>query len=200
MTKTFLIQIGTGVVGGALLRQVKATARPDLVYAGIFNSSSGLFDPAGLPDLDAPMSKSVTATDAIARVRPPFVVVDATGSGATLPLLKQALVRGGAVVTANKRPLAGAQSDYDELVGTGRVSSRPPSAPGFQSFAPFKTSLLPAIQSSASKAASVALSATSARSSKPAASSPKSWPKSELRVSPNPTRARIWPEPTLPAR
>ncbi|MDF2461187.1 MAG: hypothetical protein K0S68_590 [Candidatus Saccharibacteria bacterium] len=118
---TYIIQIGTGVVGGALLHQIRAAARPDLVYAGIFDINGGVFDPGGLKDLDAPKSKDVLAADAIAKVKLPFVLVDATGSHSTLPLVKQALARGGAAVTPNKRNLAGAQSDYDELVGSGRM-------------------------------------------------------------------------------
>jgi aspartokinase/homoserine dehydrogenase 1 len=51
----------------------------------------------------------------------PFVLVDATGAHSTLPFVKQALRRGGAAVTPNKRNLAGAQSDFDELVGSGRM-------------------------------------------------------------------------------
>ena len=121
MTKTYLIQIGTGVVGGALLRQVRAIARPDLVYAGIFDTDGGLFNAAGLTDLGAPKSKSVTIAHALKAVQRPFVLVDATGSHSTLPFVKQALARGGCAVTPNKRNLAGAQSDYDELEGSGRI-------------------------------------------------------------------------------
>jgi len=43
------------------------------------------------------------------------IVVDASGANGTAPLLLQALERGGAVVTANKKPMADRQHMWDQM-------------------------------------------------------------------------------------
>ena len=126
----YLLQLGVGNVGGALRRQIieqRSTlignSGINLAYAGLFTSEGGVFDPAGLTDaavLDFDAGTNIPAEQCIELMPTPFVVIDTTSSNATIPLIKQALSRGGYVVTANKKPLTGSQSDFDDLLTVGK--------------------------------------------------------------------------------
>lgn len=125
----YLLQLGVGNVGNALRKQViaqKAKILRDhginLVYCGLFTSEGGIFEPSGMDDaavLGFEHGTEKSAEQCIAALPSPFIVIDTTSSHATSPLLLQALVRGGSVVTANKKPLSGAQADFDALVQAG---------------------------------------------------------------------------------
>lgn len=57
------------------------------------------------------------ARQAIAALGDGAIIVDVTASGATTPLLIEALSNGQKVVAANKKPFSSEQSSYDALVG-----------------------------------------------------------------------------------
>lgn len=113
-----LLHLGVGNVGGALVAQILA-AKTDLAYCGLFTVDGGIFEHGGLsPEQIAAFPGSAGAIDVAHCIRDipaPFVLIDTTATDKTLPLLKQALGRGGAVVMSNKKPLSGAGSDFDEL-------------------------------------------------------------------------------------
>ncbi len=124
--KYYLLQLGVGKVGGALRQQIiqqKAALLKrfgiDLVYAGLFTSRGGIFEPTGLTDQAVLGFTGATTHDpqrVIESSQTPFIIIDTTSSDSTTPLLKLALARGNTVVTANKKPLAGSQSDFDDLL------------------------------------------------------------------------------------
>jgi homoserine dehydrogenase len=126
-----VLQLGVGNVGRALVGQIlseraelKSRRNLEIVFCGLFNVNTGAFSTAGLTaDQINSFPDSAGHEDpatAIAQMPKPFVVVDATSSAATLPLLQSALRRGGAAVLANKKPLAGLQSDFDALMRAGK--------------------------------------------------------------------------------
>lgn len=122
----YLLQLGVGNVGGALREQI-IRERPailkrygiDLVYCGLFTSEGGIFESGGLADtavLDFRQGTVQDIKECIASLPSPYIVIDTTSSNSTSPLLQQALFGGGSVVTANKKPLAGLQADFDTLM------------------------------------------------------------------------------------
>lgn len=121
MSHVTVLHLGMGGVGQELARQI--AAQPSgLRYCGVFTAHSGYFKPTGLQPTevldrthhDAP-SEAISATDT------PFVLIDTTATDETLPLIRQALERGGSVVLSNKKPLTGSQETWDTLVQSGRV-------------------------------------------------------------------------------
>lgn len=118
------VVLGTGLVGGALLRLLEETdgRRRPLRLVGIANSRHSLFDSNGLVpplierldqaascDLDA-VAAVLLATDA--RVR---VVIDATPAAAVAQRHARWLAQGIHVVTANKIAQGGRLQDWHEL-------------------------------------------------------------------------------------
>ena len=117
--------LGTGQVGGALLRQLAEQdgfAVPRLV--GVANSRralaapegiapadalSRLWDEGGKPGLEAPLA-AITNTTADVRV-----IVDATAAQEVAAHHRRWLARGLHVVSANKLALGGALADWDAL-------------------------------------------------------------------------------------
>ena len=117
--------LGTGQVGGALLRQLAEQDRfaaPRLV--GVANSRralaapegiapadalSRLWDEGGKPGLETPLA-AITNTTADVRV-----IVDATAAQAVAAHHRRWLARGLHVVSANKLALGGALADWDAL-------------------------------------------------------------------------------------
>lgn len=127
-----LLQLGVGNVGNALRKQITSQRSTllscygvNIVYSGLFTSEGGVFEPAGLSDeavLDFQGETILDVKECIEALPSPFIVIDTTSSSETTPLLKAALARGGSVVTANKKPLAGSQAAFDDLLAT--VSKR----------------------------------------------------------------------------
>jgi len=123
-TEIAAVVLGTGLVGGALLRLLDETGgrRRPLQLVGVANSRHSLFDREGLAppligrldhaascDLDA-VSAVLLATDA--RVR---VVIDATPAAAVAQRHARWLAQGIHVVTANKIAQGGRLQDWHEL-------------------------------------------------------------------------------------
>lgn len=121
--KTAVLHIGIGNVGRELLEQV-TTYGSDLVYHGLFDVAGGLFAADGLTSsqlhaFPENADKAVAALDCVDQMTDPFILVDTTAINLTLPVMKAALQRGGAVTMSNKKPLTGSQADWDELHALG---------------------------------------------------------------------------------
>src|SRR5437868_4453810 len=128
--------LGTGQVGGALLRQLaeqggfaaprlvalansrRALAAPDGIAPA--DALNRLWDEGGNPGLEAPLA-AVTNTAADVRV-----MVDATAAQEVAAQHPRWLSRGVHVVSANKLALGGALADWDALQAAeiGRASCR----------------------------------------------------------------------------
>lgn len=124
------VVLGTGLVGGALLRLLDETAgrRRPLRLVGVANSRHGLFDAGGLEppltdrlghaascDLDA-VATVLHASEA--RVR---IVIDATPAAAVAQRHARWLAQGIHVVTANKIAQGGSLDDWHELQRARRL-------------------------------------------------------------------------------
>jgi homoserine dehydrogenase len=143
---TFLLHIGLGSVGKAFLRQLATNAgrleaerNLQLRYCAFFTSQGGTFIPDGLSLLELGQCAAtgiVSRSDALkvgdplallAEAGPDFwrraIVIDTSSSGGLFPFVEGALQRGAGIVMANKRLLAGSQSEFDALwrFGAGRV-------------------------------------------------------------------------------
>jgi aspartokinase/homoserine dehydrogenase 1 len=121
---TAVVVLGTGLVGGTLLRLLDETAarRRPLRLVGVANTRHGLFDAAGLapPLLDRLDAAPRTELDAVAatllaadaRER---IVIDATPAAAVAQRHARWLSQGLHVVTANKLAQGGRLLDWHEL-------------------------------------------------------------------------------------
>ncbi len=123
----YLLQLGTGKVGQSLIDQI-SEANPtttakyniNLIYSGIFNSRDGQFEANGLKSNTA-KGLSVESSESelkrcIRSMPKPFILIDATSSDDTAPIISYALDRGCYAVVANKRPLAGTQESFEDLM------------------------------------------------------------------------------------
>ncbi len=122
MNKHYLLHLGAGNVGQELVRQIQA--RPhNLIYCGLFCLDGGRFNAAGLTESEIAdfAAGTAIAAQALEQISLPFTLIDTTASAGTLPLLRRAIERGATVAMSNKKPLAGPQADWDELVKSGRV-------------------------------------------------------------------------------
>ncbi|HVH32958.1 MAG TPA: homoserine dehydrogenase [Tahibacter sp.] len=128
---TAVVVLGTGLVGGALLRLLDETAarRRPLRLVGVANTRHGLFDAAGLApplldrldaapraELDA-VAATLLACDAHERI-----VIDATPAAAVAQRHARWLSQGLHVVTANKLAQGGRLLDWHELQRARRQS------------------------------------------------------------------------------
>lgn len=109
--KLSIVHLGVGNVGSEVIKQiaqqrekVKDVLGVDLLYLGKFTAKN----------------TKEEIINAIESVPSPFVLIDTTASDQTLPYLTNALTRGGFVVLANKKPLAGSQKDFDNLHKLGK--------------------------------------------------------------------------------
>ncbi|HSW79388.1 MAG TPA: hypothetical protein VLG47_01290 [Candidatus Saccharimonadales bacterium] len=129
MKQINVIHVGVGNVGGELVKQItaqkagiKKNFELELIYCGMFTATDGIFKSDGLADKDIksfPSGKQYDVKKAITEIPLPFILIDTTASDATVALHKLTLKRGGSVVMSNKKPVAGAQSDFDELMKYG---------------------------------------------------------------------------------
>lgn len=112
--KLYIIHLGVGKVGKVLVSQIakqkekiKKDFKVSLEYLCGFTSKNS---PKKINQVikNAPL---------------PFVLIDTTASDMTILYIKQALAKGGFVVLANKKILAGKQSDFDLLhqIGSKRL-------------------------------------------------------------------------------
>ncbi|MBI2592010.1 homoserine dehydrogenase [Candidatus Saccharibacteria bacterium] len=123
--KYYLLHMGVGNVGRAVLQQVRdnrqwvqRTYGIDLIYCGLFDSQASVFNAQGLSlaQINAFPSSGIEDINRSIRLMPkPFALIDTTASEQILPLLAEAAARGGAVILANKNPLAAGQSDFKKL-------------------------------------------------------------------------------------
>lgn len=107
-----IVILGTGLVGGALLRLLEETVarRAPLKLLGVANSRHSLFDPAGLaldqllPRLEQAAGCDLDAVSAVllASEQPLRIVIDATPAAAVARRHARWLAQGIHVVTANK--------------------------------------------------------------------------------------------------
>ena len=143
---TFLLHLGLGSVGKALLRQLAANTKRleteqnlRLLYCGFFTSRGGTFIPDGLSPFELGQFAStgevergdaIEVGDSLALLAEAgfdfwrrAIVIDTSSSSQLFPLLDGALQRGAGIVMANKAPLAGPQTEFDALwrYGAGRV-------------------------------------------------------------------------------
>lgn len=114
-----ILHIGVGNVGRELVNQIQQYGH-DFVYSGLFDKSGGVFAAEGLSAEQVSVfptgaDPQVTASQTVSQIPTPFVLVDTTAVDATLPVMKDALRKGGAVAMSNKKPLTGTQADWDEL-------------------------------------------------------------------------------------
>lgn len=124
-----VVVLGTGLVGGALLRLLDETEqyRVPLRLVGLANSRHSLFEPGGLSPpllerLDSAASCDLDAVAAVllasdARVR---VVIDATPAAAVAQRHARWLAQGIHVVTANKIAQGGSLQSWRELQRASR--------------------------------------------------------------------------------
>ncbi|HSX62014.1 MAG TPA: homoserine dehydrogenase [Tahibacter sp.] len=118
------VVLGTGLVGGALLRLLDETAgrRRGLRLVGVANSRHSLFDKDGLapPVIERLELAAGCDLDAVAAVllacdAPVRVVIDATPAAAVAQRHARWLAQGIHVVTANKIAQGGRLQDWHEL-------------------------------------------------------------------------------------
>jgi homoserine dehydrogenase len=131
-----VILVGTGNVGGMLLRLIRETRATalrrtgmELRLIGLADISGLLFDLAGLPDDRLESAQRIAEQrqllDTLPGIRPladlpgvlatGVVLADVTAAKSTFSLLQGALAAGGGVVMANKNPLTGAWPDARNL-------------------------------------------------------------------------------------
>lgn len=146
-TPIFLLQLGLGGVGRALMEQVLATRATqaryglELRYAGLLDSSGARVAQGGLADEAVQGAGAFKAAggqlaaheggeaglDPLALVEaldsPLTIVVDTTAAApaAVLPAFERLLARGGGVVLANKKPLTDAWAQWETLTRDGRT-------------------------------------------------------------------------------
>lgn len=106
MKKLYVLHLGIGNVGKEVITLVtkqKEIIKKDfdvsLEYAGKFTSKNS----------DEEIKKALRS------IPLPFVLIDTTASDRTIPHIVAAMKRGGFVILANKKPLAGRQKDFDLL-------------------------------------------------------------------------------------
>lgn len=146
MTPTVrLVQLGAGGVGRALLRQIVDNRERHAERLGIRFDVAAVTDrdgialaPSGLSDdeiqslvqakcdggrlQDRPNGRPWQGDDAILDELPsPAILIDATATDATIPLLLSARERDWGVVLANKIPLAGPLQTFDRLASSPRT-------------------------------------------------------------------------------
>lgn len=145
LTTISLVQLGVGGVGRALIEQVLATRDAQaryglhLQYTALVDSSGVVFDPHGVEE-DVVRDLSVWKADGNALVdhdhgqadddlwltrvlSPSTIIIDTTAAEPTVvvPLFEATLEQGGAVVLANKKPIADTQATWDALMRHGRL-------------------------------------------------------------------------------
>jgi aspartokinase/homoserine dehydrogenase 1 len=128
-----LLVLGKGNVGGRLLELIAARRPgegPELRVVGLADRGGTWLCPDGLPAdgwreglPGAPRLSLAEAILALAQLPRP-VLVDCTPAGDLGALYARALERGLHVVTANKKPLAGEQHEYERLTGLARRGGR----------------------------------------------------------------------------
>lgn len=106
MKKLSIVHLGVGNVGREVVTQIEEQINTIKNLFGVGISYQKKFTASNTKE---------EIMDAIKTAPSPFVVIDTTASDQTLPFLKEALTRGGFVVLANKKPLAGSQKDFDTL-------------------------------------------------------------------------------------
>ncbi len=131
-----ILLVGTGVVGSALLEIVRGPLASRIRIAGVANSRGVVFAPPGEVDVRA---DDVAALLARPRGATPAriddevlerlagesgVIVDATAEDGITELYERALARGIHVVTANKKPIAGAWSARERLFDPARRAGK----------------------------------------------------------------------------
>lgn len=139
MRNISIVQLGLGGVGSPLIRQfldLSTDMRGGLVMVAVADSSGALVSEAGL-GADAlagamaakgegrPLASLAGARDTAALhdlvAAHPTIVVDATASDATMPLLRRAADSSNGIVLANKRPACAPLPDWRELNAGGRL-------------------------------------------------------------------------------
>ena len=120
-----VVVLGTGLVGGALLRLLEETAADvaPLRLLGVANSRHSLFDPAGLrsddllPRLEESASCDLDAVAAVLKSSelPLRIVIDATPAQAVAQRHARWLAQGIHVVTANKIAQGSRLADWHEV-------------------------------------------------------------------------------------
>ncbi len=110
MKNLYLIHLGIGHVGSELVSQIERQNEKiskifgvNLVYKNKFTSKNS----------EEEINKSIQS------VSLPFVIIDTTSSDKTTPYILSALNRGGFIVLANKRLLAGKLKDFQEIYKYG---------------------------------------------------------------------------------
>ncbi|MEE2778544.1 MAG: bifunctional aspartate kinase/homoserine dehydrogenase I [Acidobacteriota bacterium] len=130
-TRRHLFLLGVGGVGSALLEQLRQTdVFAGWSLSGVANSrrmsldrgrldrttwSPALIDPSEPPDTSEPADLEALASF-ILTTPGRRIVIDCTASDELVPLYARLLEGGVSVASANKKPFAGAQSDWDRLV------------------------------------------------------------------------------------
>ena len=147
LTTINLIQLGVGGVGRALIEQVLATRAAQarhgihLRYVALADSNGVVAHPHGLDEAvvrelggwkaegkwlsEYAMGERYTGhNDWLARLRDPApIIVDTTAGGGEFltPAIEGVLAQGGAVVLANKKPIAESAEQWDRLQRAGRT-------------------------------------------------------------------------------
>ena len=141
-TQLSVLLLGKGVVGGSLLQQIdrqnQALGREHDVQVrlvGIGSSRGALFEPEGLPPLEAisllekALEAGKTAKDVSSLLKrlsqlPNPVVVDCSAAPGMEKIYRAAFEHGINVVSANKQPLALPQAERVALLGSARQHFR----------------------------------------------------------------------------
>ncbi len=131
-----LVLLGMGRVGGALLQQIlsirealQREAGIRFTIVGLADSTGALLDRGGLTDLlltEAQRAKAAGRSfggldgalplrEIDSYLQPGMILVDATASAKTVPLLKEALAARCGIVFANKLPLTGPWAEAEPL-------------------------------------------------------------------------------------
>jgi len=135
----YIIHLGIGNVGRALLRQVMEVEDMlrdkyllNLIYCGLFNSRGGYYDREGyrkdqvrnildqLKNIKYDERSDDEILNIIDEVHQPFILIDTTPSDKTFPVIFSTLAKGGYVVLSNKKPLTMQQEQYDLLHQLGQ--------------------------------------------------------------------------------
>lgn len=137
-TEMNILLLGKGVVGGSLLRQIKAHGaalesehQVSLRLVGLGGSSGAFYDSEGIDPAQAvPRLTQAVAQGTAARNIPqlldPFsrlpnpVLVECSGADGMEGLYAEAFTRGISVVTSNKKPLALPFARYEALLAASR--------------------------------------------------------------------------------